>query len=187
MLEKIITDADFEGGKRLFLTHIDRRASRGVLLSSDGRVALMYTRRLHFFKLPGGGVKRGESDEQALHREILEETGYKCRVIQKLGTVEEHKVKRGYRQISSAYVAQAVGQRREPKLTSSERRMDIELRWYEPAEALAVLERELANARDYGMKFLSTRDCAILRYAYENCEIMRNSHKNNGSDTDARG
>ena len=37
------------------------------------------------FQLPGGGIDRGEHPVAALHREVIEETGWKILIIRRLG------------------------------------------------------------------------------------------------------
>jgi 8-oxo-dGTP pyrophosphatase MutT (NUDIX family) len=42
----------------------------------------------HFYRPLGGGVEFGESSEQALQREMMEELGVAVRTLRKLGTLE---------------------------------------------------------------------------------------------------
>ena len=43
-----------------------------------------------YYETPGGGIKPGESHSDALHREIEEEVGYKCEVLEHIADVEDY-------------------------------------------------------------------------------------------------
>lgn len=53
-----------------------RRAARGIILN-DGKIALVHSKTLDFYKFPGGGVEDGEDLKEALIREVAEEAGLK--------------------------------------------------------------------------------------------------------------
>jgi 8-oxo-dGTP diphosphatase len=63
--------------------------SRGVVID-QGHILLCKTMDLEisFYFLPGGHVEHGESAEQSLLREFVEEAGIKCRVKRLLGCLE---------------------------------------------------------------------------------------------------
>ena len=48
---------------------------RAILLDRDGRIALVRHTYMDHWYLPGGGVKKGESIDAALFREMAEEVG----------------------------------------------------------------------------------------------------------------
>ena len=57
-----------------------------AILPRDGKVLVTYQSAPHHeFQLPGGGIDPGEGPLEALHREVLEETGYRIAAPRKLG------------------------------------------------------------------------------------------------------
>jgi double-stranded uracil-DNA glycosylase len=62
---------------RDWLEPVPRDAVRALLVDAQGRVLLMRWQRpgAEWWIAPGGGVQEGETDEQALRRELLEEVG----------------------------------------------------------------------------------------------------------------
>ncbi len=57
---------------------------RAVLLDEDERVALVRHTYVDQWYLPGGGVKKGESTEAALHRELEEEVAVTDATIERV-------------------------------------------------------------------------------------------------------
>ena len=57
-----------------------RQAVRAVVLK-DNKILMVHTNKGDY-KFPGGGIKRQESHEEALRREVIEETGY---IINRMG------------------------------------------------------------------------------------------------------
>jgi 8-oxo-dGTP diphosphatase len=56
-----------------------------VLLDGDHILATHQAEPVPEFQLPGGGIDRGEQPIAALHREVLEETGWKIAVTRRIG------------------------------------------------------------------------------------------------------
>lgn len=60
-----------------------------AVLIEDDRVVLIERHRAgrHYFSFPGGGVETGETPEQAVVREMYEETGLRVAVLRKIADV----------------------------------------------------------------------------------------------------
>jgi 8-oxo-dGTP pyrophosphatase MutT (NUDIX family) len=61
----------------------EREAAYAVILDADRRAAVVRGRSGLF--LPGGGIETGESPEEALLRESLEECGRPLEIVRKMG------------------------------------------------------------------------------------------------------
>ncbi len=71
------------------------RPSARAIIIIDGKIAMVYSKKYNYYKFPGGGIEDAESMEEALMREVLEETGL-CVIensIQEYGQV--HRVQKG--------------------------------------------------------------------------------------------
>ena len=66
------------------ITYTRRPGAYAIILGEQGML-LTYQGAPHFeYQLPGGGIDPGEMPVQALHREVMEETGWKIEPIRRL-------------------------------------------------------------------------------------------------------
>lgn len=114
---------------------------RAILLDRDGRIALVRHTYMDQWYLPGGGVKKGESIDAALFRELAEEVGVTdARIDRVLGVY--HSRREGKDDHIVIFVAQAA--------TSAElRRADLaeieEAGWFAPDALPAPLSPATAR------------------------------------------
>ena len=75
--------------------HYQNKASVYAIVfdKKQKRYLTVRTNSQHFF-LPGGGMEVGETPEQALHRELLEETGYTIRIEAPIGRAKQYLIAR---------------------------------------------------------------------------------------------
>ena len=116
----------------------DRRAVFGVAMR-EGQVALARIARGldHYFDLPGGALDGGETEEAALVREFVEETGLDVQVDDLLTRANQYMVKSDGRAVNNRggfYRVTVVGE--DPARKKED---DHELVWMDPVEALAEL------------------------------------------------
>lgn len=148
---------------------IFRRAAIGVVKDKDGNIAILHVSKYKFYKLPGGGIEYKEDTKAALKREILEETGTDCKILNKIGlTIECRKEPSetvGMIQISYAYNAEVLGEKGEPKLTDEEKENGYEVIWVSIKEAIKLIKVS-TNSEVYESSFITRRDVAILNESF---------------------
>ena len=105
----------------------------GVVISSKG-ILLMKRKKPPYegqWNIISGVIEIGETQEQAIIREVMEETGLECRVIQFLDTsdliIRDAEGKVEYQYLVNVYLLVVQG-----KSTSHD--AAIELQWFMPAE-----------------------------------------------------
>lgn len=78
----------------------ERTAARAIVLKGED-LLLVYTRYYDDYTLPGGGIENGENSEEAVKRELLEETGAtNIKVVDYIGAYEEYRpYYKGYDQL----------------------------------------------------------------------------------------
>ena len=145
--------------------YYERHAARAVLSDSAGQIALVYAGHRGYYKLPGGGIDDGEDIAVALARELMEETGSVAKVSGELGQVVEWRDYEKMKQVSYAFKASLVGEPGQPNFTDSELAEEFKIVWADDlATAIELVESQVAH-EDIAVRFMATRDAAILRAA----------------------
>ena len=149
-----------------------RYTARGLCENEEGKFAFLHIKGEDLFGLRdhletiGGGVEENEKYDEAMLREIGEETGFKVKKIELIGSVLDTYNLIGRITFSTFFhclldTADTV----KTKRTEEEEILISEILWYDPLEALDILEHHGINRCD---RLVQKRDAAALRYYLEN-------------------
>ncbi len=143
-----------------------RRAVRAVLFNSDKKVGMNFAEKRNIYKLPGGGMDENEDFEQALMREVKEETGCKIKIDKELGAIIEyrHYENKSLLQVSYSYIANVVEQG-ERELTEHEVEQGFQLGWFDINELIALMEKVEPLDDDNGAFFIAKRELIFIKEA----------------------
>lgn len=138
-----------------------RKAARGILVK-DGKLAWLNVSKKGYHKLPGGGIEGDETNEQAFIREVREETGCQCKVLDQGAVTIEYRDQFKLVQISYVFMAEVVGEPGEQKLEQGEIDDGHDLEWYTPEETEKLLNDETPT--EYEDRFIHLRDQSIFEF-----------------------
>jgi len=158
-----ITDKDVNNGsiERFDKPYILRKAARAIVINDKNEIAFQFVSKHNYHKLPGGGVKKGETILQALKREVKEEAGCKdIEIINEVGMIIEYRNKIDILQISYCYLAKPLGKIFKPEYDKEELKNGFEPLWISIDKAIELLKNDEPDT--YGGKFIIKRDLAFL-------------------------
>lgn len=163
-LLKEFKDTDIKDFSKIRL----REASRAVLLDENNLVPILHVKSGKFHKLPGGGIDEGESKEEALVREILEEVGAKIKIESEIGKIVEYRSDKNFKwgsdmkQVSYCYLGKILS-KGNPKFTEKEMIEEFELVWMPLNKAIETFEKDQPITIEG--KFILSRDLTFLKEA----------------------
>jgi 8-oxo-dGTP diphosphatase len=126
------------GNKQGGRNYVDRPGAYAVIENNEGQIAIIETGNGYF--LPGGGIHPGESDVDALKREVMEEIGYQISILTEIGQaveyIEAYSEDKHYQIHNRFYRVQLVSK------VEAEAETDHRLVWLLPEDAIKVLKRQ---------------------------------------------
>jgi ADP-ribose pyrophosphatase YjhB (NUDIX family) len=141
-----------------------RKAARAIDFNDKNEIAFQFASKHKYYKLPGGGVEKGETIEDALKREVLEESGCGIDIINDIGIIIEYRNKFNTLQISYCFLAKVVGKIGNPKYEELEISEGLMPMWTSIEKAMKLIEE--VDTDNYQGKFIKERDSLFLKEAF---------------------
>lgn len=129
-----------------------RKAARAIIFHQD-KVLIEYVPSLDIYTLPGGGLEAGETLEDCVIRETLEETGYDITVRAQKVSVIEYFIDSTWE--NNYFTCDLVSTNQKPlQLTKEEAQYGMILSWMDPLEALSLFD-SYESTNEYGQNILT--------------------------------
>lgn len=144
-----------------------RTSVRAIILDDDNRVAMLYSRGLNYYTLPGGGVDEGESISEAIIRECKEETGYAVEIIREIGTTVEIRQKDQLINNATCFLVKVLGEKSEPEFMEDEIAEDFVIEWMTGDEAKKYITEEIPLKKKLYHRYISERALAFLNQTFK--------------------
>lgn len=141
-----------------------RRATRSVIIDKDQQVALLYLKKYKGYSLPGGGVDKHESFEEACIRESLEETGCNVGIVNVLGAISEVIVDHKLVNYSVGFFSKVLDKSSDFAFTGDEIETSTQLKWVTLNDAIELISNYPKHVDLYAQYFFN-RDRMFLEVA----------------------
>ncbi len=142
---------------------VGRRPSVRGIIFGGGKLAMVHSLKYDYYKFPGGGIENGETHEQTLCREVMEETGLGIHpaTIKEYGYVirkEKGNPEDVFIQENFYYLARVTSKIANQKLDAYEAEEQFTLEWVDIADAVEVNEKHSHGKLDSDIKFNAMLD-----------------------------
>lgn len=116
-----------------------REASRAII-EDQGKFLVVYSKSLDTYVFPGGGIEMNETKEEAVIREVLEETGYHLNTALHRASVYEYFVDSTW--INHYFIATIDrSNQEEQNLTQEEKEAGLEVVWLDEISLLDLFDQ----------------------------------------------
>lgn len=140
-----------------------RKAARAIVFNDNNEIAFQFASKHKYYKLPGGGLEKGETIEEALEREVLEESGCEINILEEVGVIIEYRNQFDLLQISYCFIAKVVGEIGNSKYEEMEISEGLTSIWVPIEKAIKLLKE--TKTENYQGKFIEERDLLFLEKA----------------------
>ena len=144
-------------------TTVSRPSARGIIIK-DGKLAMIHSIKYDYYKFPGGGIEKNEQKENALIREVLEETGLDVipQTIKEYGMV--HRIQKGdyedvFIQDNYYYLCDVEDNVHEQKLDDYEKEEKFTLEYVSPKQ---VIDANKACKSKEADQIMLERECKVI-------------------------
>ncbi|MFA5072211.1 MAG: NUDIX domain-containing protein [Candidatus Pacearchaeota archaeon] len=158
------TDIGLNEEERFDNPYLLRKAARAIVFNDKNEIAFQFASKHKYYKLPGGGVEKGETIEGALKREVLEESGCEIDIIDDIGIIIEYRNKFDTLQISYCFLAKVAGEIGSPKYEELEISEGLMPMWTPIEKAISLIEG--VDTDNYQGRFIKERDLLFLKEAF---------------------
>lgn len=117
-----------------------REGCRGII-KKDDKYLMVHVKKWDITTFPGGGLEPGETREECVIREVLEETGVVCTVIAKTVTLTEYFIDSIWRH--NFFLCEFVEDTGETHFTEEEKEIDLEVQWMTLDDVMDTFENNI--------------------------------------------
>lgn len=139
-----------------------KSAARAIIFDDENKVPLAFAEKIGVHKIPGGEIEKGETNEEALAREIKEEAGCTAEITKELGKITEYRSKWNLLQTSYCYLGKVI-EKGEQNLTEKEKQEGFKLIWVPVDEAISLVKNDKPIGYEAG--FIKQRELIFLEEA----------------------
>ena len=134
----------------------DRPTVKAVIVNKDGGILVFNS------NLVGGGVEDGETNEEALHRETLEETGTTIEIVRPLGQIIAYRYATKQRYVMYGYLCKYIETKTQPVDETANPAF-----WENPNDSIARLQRDIDELKNQKIEELDRDTYEALLYNRE--------------------